>query len=86
MVRPWKAGNYPNIGNWSVFVFFGWRFVSGMIMGWEGREPFLSDAIGFWEIIKLPLSYQVLVSIAKVNNTKDLLDRQTCQGILCVST
>ena len=37
MVRPWKASNYLKIGNWSVFVLFGWRFVFGIIMRWEGH-------------------------------------------------
>ena len=27
------------IGNWSVFVLFGWRFVFGIIMKWDRREP-----------------------------------------------
>ena len=27
------------IGNWSVFVLLGWRFVFGIIMKWDGREP-----------------------------------------------
>ena len=35
----------PKIGNWSVFVLFGWLFVFGMIMRWDGREPTLSDAV-----------------------------------------
>ena len=38
MVRPLKAGNYLKVGNWSVFVLFGWRFVFGIIMRWEGRR------------------------------------------------
>ena len=42
MVWPWKAGDYLKIGNWSVFVLFGWCFVFGIIMRWEGREPFPS--------------------------------------------
>ena len=37
MVLPWKAGNYLKIGNWFVFVLFGWRFVFRIIMRWEGR-------------------------------------------------
>ena len=28
----------------------------------------------------------LLLSFAKVSNTEDLLNRQTCHGILCVST
>ena len=31
-------GNHLKIGNWSVFVLFGWCFVFGIIMRWEGRE------------------------------------------------
>ena len=27
------------IGNWSVWVLIGWRFVFGIIMRWDGREP-----------------------------------------------
>ena len=27
------------IGNWSVFVLLGWRFVFRIIMKWDGREP-----------------------------------------------
>ena len=27
------------IGNWSVLVLFIWRFVFGIIMNWDGREP-----------------------------------------------
>ena len=41
-VRPWKAGNYLKICNWFVFVLFEWRFVFGIDMRWEGREPFPS--------------------------------------------
>ena len=36
MVRPWKAYNFLKVGNWSVFVLFGWRFVFGIIIRWEG--------------------------------------------------
>ena len=45
MVRPLKVGNYLEIGNWFVFVLFGWRLVFGIIMGWEGRDLFPSDVI-----------------------------------------
>ena len=27
------------IGNWSILVLFGWRFVFGMIVRWERRDP-----------------------------------------------
>ena len=53
MVRPRKAVNYLKIGNWSIFVLFGWRSVFGIITGWEG--PFRCHAtVG---LIKLLLSY-----------------------------
>ena len=45
------------IGNWSVFVLFGWQFVFGIIMKWDGREPTSSDSITTLGIIKLPLCY-----------------------------
>ena len=81
MVRPWKAGNYPNIGNQSVFVLFGWRFVIGIIMSWEGREsPSFQMSSRLWEKIKLLLSL-LLVNFAQMSSTKDLLNRQTCQGM-----
>ena len=39
MVRPWKAGNITSeIGNWSVFVLLGWRFVFGIIIKRDGRD------------------------------------------------
>ena len=37
MVWLWKAGTYLKIGNWSVIVLFGWSFVFGIIVRWEGR-------------------------------------------------
>ena len=42
MVWTWNAGNYLNIvGNWYVFVLFGWRFVFGIIVKMARvREPF----------------------------------------------
>ena len=51
-------------------------------MGWEGREtlPFPSDAIttlGNDKAVSL-----LLLSFAKVSNIEDMLNRQTCQGIL----
>ena len=45
------------IGNWSVFVLLGWRFVFGIIMKRDGRAPTSSDAITTLGIIKLFLSY-----------------------------
>ena len=73
MVRPLKAGNYLNIGNWSVFVLFGWRFVFGIIMGWEGKGT-LPFRCHHDRGIKKAASL-LLLSFAKVSNTKDLLDR-----------
>ena len=35
----------PKIGNWSVFVLLGWRFVLGIIMKRDGREPTSSDVM-----------------------------------------
>ena len=67
MVQPLKA----------VFVLFGWRFVIGIIVRWEGREPFPSDAITTLGNNKAA-SLQLL-SFAKVSSTKDLLNRQTCR-------
>ena len=52
VITPLKIGN-----NWSVFVLFGWRFVFGIIMRWDGREPAPSDAITTLGILKLLLSY-----------------------------
>ena len=68
MVRPWKAGNYLKIDNWSVFVLFGWRFVFGIIMRWEGREPFQSDVITTLGNNK---AASLLLSFKKVSSTKD---------------
>ena len=79
-----EAGNYLKIGNWSVFVLFGWRFVFGIIMRWEAREHVHSDAITTMGNSKA--ASLLCLSFAKVSNTKDLLKRQTCPGILCVST
>ena len=74
----------PKIGNWFVFILFGWRFVFGIIMIWEGREPSHSDVITTLGLIKAAALR--LLSFAKVTSTKDMLNRQACQGILCVST
>ena len=84
MVRALKAGNDIKIGNWSVFELFGWRSVFEIIMGWEGRDPFPSDAIT--TLGNNQAASLLLLSFAKVSNTKDLVNRQTCQGVLCVST
>ena len=84
MVRPWEAGIYPKIRNWSVFVLFGWRFVFGIIMNWEGREPSHSDDIT--TLGNKKAASLLLLSFAKLSSTKDLTNRQTCQRILCVST
>ena len=58
IVRPWKAGDYPKIRNYSIFVLFGWRFVFGKIMRWEGREPPpIQMSSRLWAKIKLLLSF-----------------------------
>ena len=44
------------IGNWSVFVLLGWRFVFGIIIE-TVESPASSDAITTLEIIKLFLYY-----------------------------
>ena len=83
MVRPWKADKYFKICNWSVFVLFGWRFVLGIIMRWDGksvpsrchRDSGINKAASL-----------LILSYAKVSDTKDVVNRQTCQGILCVPT
>ena len=53
-------------------------------MAWERQEPFPSDAIR--TVGKKKAAYLLLLSFANVINTKDLFKRQTCQGILRVST
>ena len=84
----WYALGRPvitsKIGNWSVFVLCGWRFVFGIIMRWEGREPSYSDAITTLGNNKA--DSLLLLSFAKVSSTKGLLNRQTCQRMLCVFT
>ena len=45
------------IGNWSVFVLLGWRFVFGIIIERDGESPASSDAITTLGIIKLLLYY-----------------------------
>ena len=83
MVRPWKAGNYLKIGNWSAFVLFRWRPVFGIIMRWEGREPFPFNC--HHDSVNKAASL-LLLRFAKVSSTKDMLNTQTCQGIVCFST
>ena len=64
------------------FRLFGWRFVFGIIMRWEGREPYQSDVITTWGS-SIAAS---LLLLSSESNTKDLLNRHTCQGMLSVST
>ena len=40
------------IGIWSIFVLFGWRFVFGIIMKRDGREPTSQMPSRLWGIIK----------------------------------
>ena len=47
-----------------------------------GRVPVPSDAITTLGNNKVA---SLLLSCAKVSNIKDMLNRQTCQGIICVS-
>ena len=75
MVPPWKAGNYPKIDNSLFFVLFGWRFVFGIIMRWEGRAPFPSYAITTLGNSKA--DSLLLLSFANVSYTKGMLNRQT---------
>ena len=60
MVRPLTVGNYLKVGNWSVFVLFGGCFVFGIIMRWEGQEPFSFRRHNESWIKKLLLSYSEL--------------------------
>ena len=75
MVLHLKAGNYLKIGNWSVFILFGWRFVFWINMRWERREPFPSDAITTLGNNKA--ASLLLLSFKKVISTKDLRNRKT---------
>ena len=70
------------IGDGSVFVLFGWCVVFGIIMRWEEREPFQSDV----DTTRGNSTAASLFGGPKVSSTKDLLNGQTCQGILCAST
>ena len=45
------------IGNWSVFVLLGWRFVFGIIIKRDGESPASLDAITTLGIIKLLLYF-----------------------------
>ena len=49
-------------------------------MRWEWRKPFPSDTITTLRNNKS--AFLLFLSFAKVSNTKDMLNRQTCQGIL----
>ena len=42
-----------DIGNWSVFILLGWRFVFGIIIKETRESPASSDAITNLGIIKL---------------------------------
>ena len=53
-------------------------------MRWKGREAFLSDVITTLGNNKT--ASLLLLSFAKASSTKNLLNRQACQRILCVST
>ena len=45
MIRTCKPGNYLKIDGVSVFILLGWRFVFGINMTWERRDPFLFNVI-----------------------------------------
>ena len=79
MVRPLKAGNCLKIGNWSVFVLFEWRFVFGIIMRWEGREPFLQMPSRLWDY-----KAASLLSFAKVTPRTCLIGKPAW-GLLIVT-
>ena len=64
-----KAGDDLKICNWSVFVLFGWRFVFGIIMRWERREPLQSDAITTLGNNKA--ASLLLLRFAKVSTTEE---------------
>ena len=99
-IRPWKASNYLKIGHRSVFILFEWRFVVGITIRWEGLwamtyiyniahrgmalsvDPFPSRCHRDSGIHKA--DSLLLQSYAKVSNTKDMLNRQTSMGILCL--
>ena len=61
---------FLKIGNWSIFVLFQCRFVLRIIMKCH-RDSGINKAASL-----------LLVIYAIVSNTNDLLDRQTCQGIV----
>ena len=58
MVRPWPVIT-SEIGNWSVFVLLGWRFVFGIIIKKRRARAASSDAITTLGIIKLFPYYYV---------------------------
>ena len=82
--RPWKVGYYPKIGNWSVSVLLGWRFVFGIIMKCDGREPHIVRYHHDSRNNKAA-SLLRLMRLNKLSSTKDYLNTQTCKGMLCVS-
>ena len=82
MVPPFKAGDYLIIGNWSIDVLIGSRFVFGIIMRWEWREPFLSGAINTLENNNNNNAY--FLSFAKVAPRACLIGRRS-RGYSCVS-
>ena len=86
IVRPLKAGKYFIIDRQFVIfriVWMAFRIRDNHEMGalrWERRQPFHSDAIT--TLGNNNAAFILLLSFAKVSNTKDLLNRQTCHGIL----
>ena len=73
MVRPWKDGNYvttSEIGNWSVFVSLGWRFVFAIIMKWDGREPHIVRC--YHDSGKIKSCFSPTSSEVKVGNRQGL--------------
>ena len=74
----------PKIGNWSVFVLLRWRFVVRIIIKRDGREPHIVRCHHDSRNNKVG-SLLRLLRLNKASNTKDQLNRQTCNGIPCVS-
>ena len=85
VVRPWKAGNYPPKRQLVRFriVWMAFRIRDNHEMG-RARAPTSLDVIATLRNNKA--ASLLHLSSVKVSSTKDLLNRQTCQGILCVST
>ena len=72
------------IATWSVFVLFGWRFVFR-----DNHETGRARALPFrchHDSGKQLSCFSPTSEIPKVSNTNCMLNRQTFQGILCVST